>query len=305
MDTIKQNVWIEISKNAITNNLQNLRVQKPIVNVQSNALGFGINVFTRGLLAANVYGFAVGNLQEALELRKWGTNKLIIILNYFEQNEEKLIQDNFIIAPINSFYDLEKITTSKPRSPLAVALISNLFTEWKDDNIEKAIQFCQKNSDKVDLWGTVTTSRNSKIGGSYHEIKGDHHGLIIGRDIYGFDQSSDTKPVFTLKTRIIAFDQDQMLAVVPIGYGLGFSSNFSGFSVIVNGKRNAKVQKVSIDTTFILLHELVPVGTIVTIIGNSQNESITLSEAASYINLTPLELSTQLSPLIKRILVDN
>lgn len=79
--------WIEISKNAVK---QNVRTFRKIISpraklwsvVKSNAYGHGITVFPKIAGEAGVDGFCVDSLVEGLTLRKQGTRKPILVMGF-------------------------------------------------------------------------------------------------------------------------------------------------------------------------------------------------------------------------------
>ncbi|MBW7882491.1 MAG: alanine racemase [Caldilineaceae bacterium] len=79
--------WIEISRSALTNNLQQLKMRlaphtQLMAVVKANAYGHGTVETARTLAAAGADRFAVATLDEALELRNAGIRQAILVLGY-------------------------------------------------------------------------------------------------------------------------------------------------------------------------------------------------------------------------------
>ncbi len=323
-----QNLWIEISKPNLVNNIQKFRnltkLNEPFINVQANALGFGVNPIIRSLVAAGVSGFAVSNLDEAIELRRWGTNKPIILRYPILSKYHQLCKNYTLIIPVFSFNELQDmITSTKINDPLTISLV---FGEMGFKNlrlIQQAINFCQEHPSKLNYWGMQYFGKpNSQLidhkivkqlqtlkenfGGIYYTKRQKQVNLIGGTSIYGFGENPEIKEVLRLRSRIVHLEKsssNQWLITVPLGLGNGFSQGFQNFKAIINGKIQAKIFQVTLDRTQLIVDEPFPLGTIVTFWGQEDQAKITLTQAANYLKISPVELTTRLSCQMSRRLI--
>lgn len=99
-------------------------------------------------------------------------------------------------------------------------------------------------------------------------------------------------------------DQETIIGTVPIGYADGWTRNMTGFYVLVAGKRCPIVGRISMDQITIALDEKLPIGTKVTLIGQDEQETITVDDVAAYRGTINYEVVCLLSDRIKRIYPD-
>lgn len=324
------NSWVEISKPILVNNLQNFRtltkLNDPIVNVQANALGYGVIPVIRALAAADVKGFAVSNLTEAIELRQWGTNKPILI-RYPTPSAINLYQKYALIMPVYSFSELQTLINVNNNKPITVSLVFG-FGDFKNLRlIQQAISFCQEHPNKLNYWGMQYFGKphnqlieppisqqlqllQENYGGIYYTKQQKQANLIAGSSVYGFVEKSKIQSPISLRCRIVQLQADpdsskHWLATIPLGFGEGLSRDFTNFKVIIAGKIQAKIQQVHLDHTKLLVDTPFPVGTTVTLWGSEGAATITLNEAANFLKIRPFELSVQLDRQISRRLVAN
>lgn len=78
----------------------------------------------------------------------------------------------------------------------------------------------------------------------------------------------------------------------------------TGFYVLVAGKRCPIVGRISMDQITIALDEKLPIGTKVTLIGQDEQETITVDDVAAYRGTINYEVVCLLSDRIKRIYPD-
>lgn len=94
------------------------------------------------------------------------------------------------------------------------------------------------------------------------------------------------------------------IGTVPIGYADGWLRRMQGFSLLVEGNKCPIVGRVCMDQLMLLLPKAYPIGTPVTLIGESQGAEITLQDAADYLGTIHYEICCQLSDRIPRIYVN-
>lgn len=92
--------WAEISKSALIHNLNEIKKSAAGAHlcavVKANAYGHSVGLTAPVLEENGVDGFAVSNIVEAIELRKIGTKKPILILGYTPANLAKELAENDI-----------------------------------------------------------------------------------------------------------------------------------------------------------------------------------------------------------------
>ena len=150
-------------------------------------------------------------------------------------------------------------------------------------------------------------------------------GLII----YGIhpnqatNQNLPLKPVMSLRTRVVNLHKipkgnsisyertfftkrDSLIAVITAGYGDGYPWSLSNAGeVIVSGQRAKIVGNVCMDLTMIDVTDLdgVKIGDIVTLIGTSGDETISVNELAKWAKTIPYEIITRISPRVPRVFI--
>lgn len=102
-------VWAEISLDNLVHNLNEIKKNTSsdseiMAVVKANAYGHGAIEVSKALMEQGVEKFAVANLTEAIELRKAGIDKDIMILGYTPKNQFKYLLDYNITQTI---YDLD------------------------------------------------------------------------------------------------------------------------------------------------------------------------------------------------------
>jgi alanine racemase len=94
------------------------------------------------------------------------------------------------------------------------------------------------------------------------------------------------------------------IAVVPVGYGDGYTRNLSNNSfVLVNGRRHPVVGAVCMDQTLVDLGLKSPakIGDDVVLFGRQQNEHISIREVAKNAGTIPYEVTCLISSRVERI----
>lgn len=105
MDHIIRRTWAEINLDALIHNLNVVKSKtngKIIAVVKADAYGHGATVVASFLEQNGVDSFAVSNIDEALELRRDGINKPILILGYTPANCAEMLAENSIVQAVFS-----------------------------------------------------------------------------------------------------------------------------------------------------------------------------------------------------------
>ncbi len=104
--------------------------------------------------------------------------------------------------------------------------------------------------------------------------------------------------------RTFTANKDMRIATLPIGYGDGYPRKMSNCGkVLINGKFADIVGRVCMDQMMIDITDIpkVSVGTEVTVIGQSGDNSITFAEIAAKVDTIPYELVCNISVRVPRV----
>ncbi|KRN90581.1 alanine racemase [Ligilactobacillus ceti] len=94
---------------------------------------------------------------------------------------------------------------------------------------------------------------------------------------------------------------DEWIATIPIGYADGWLRRMQGFEVLVQGHRCEIVGRVCMDQMMIRVPHKIPLGTLVTLIGEDHGEVITVQDVADYAQTIHYEIICDLSLRIDRV----
>ncbi len=95
--------------------------------------------------------------------------------------------------------------------------------------------------------------------------------------------------------------EPEWIATLPIGYADGWIRKLSGQSVLVKGHRAPIVGRICMDQCMVKLDQAVPEDTVVTLIGNDGDETITVDEIAGKLETINYEVICQLSSRVPRV----
>lgn len=145
--------WVEISRSAL---LGNARLFKHLIGprrrlmaiIKSNAYGHGF-VPTARIIQNTVDWLGVVNLDEALELRRHGIAKPILVLSYYHPSEAILAIRRRIDLSVGSFQQLQNVIrlTNKVKRPLRVHLKCDVGTGrigFLPNDVPKALQLIKR-----------------------------------------------------------------------------------------------------------------------------------------------------------------
>lgn len=156
----------------------------------------------------------------------------------------------------------------------------------------------------------------------------DSNAIRFGVGIYGMNPSGsvlpspyELEPAMSVETELVFVKQlpagesisygatyttteDEWIGTLPVGYADGFVRRYTGFEVLIDGKKAPIVGRVCMDQMMICLPKEYPVGTKVTIIGQSGDLENTFTMAANHIGTINYELTCILGERLPRIYVD-
>ncbi|EZH65635.1 alanine racemase [Bacillaceae bacterium JMAK1] len=99
--------------------------------------------------------------------------------------------------------------------------------------------------------------------------------------------------------------QDEWIGTVPIGYGDGWiRSNANGGEVIIDGMRLPIVGRICMDQMMVRLPHEMSVGQRVTLIGEDNNERITIEEVADRLGTITYEIPCLITKRVPRLYVE-
>lgn len=152
--------------------------------------------------------------------------------------------------------------------------------------------------------------------------------IRAGTVIYGMEPSRGTvladdylRPVLTLETELIYVkkmpanaaisyghtyhtQEGEWIGTLPIGYADGLPRSLKGFEVLINGQKAPIIGNLAMDQMMISLPEELPVGTVVTIIGQQGQYENTLEDVAQHVALAPWVVATGLQERLLRVIAD-
>jgi len=174
-----------------------------------------------------------------------------------------------------------------------------------------------------DVWHHLANSATSL----WHEQPSEDM-VRVGAAIYGFDASQgalpnrDLRPVMSLKSTLVhvkhvpagtsisygatyTTTEDEWIATVPVGYADGYRRALQGTYVLLPDGRHAEVVgRVAMDQMMVRLPEELPLGTVVTLLGQVGEEQISLENLADELNTIPYEIATSMAQRLHRRSVD-
>ncbi|GAK30917.1 alanine racemase [Weissella oryzae SG25] len=150
----------------------------------------------------------------------------------------------------------------------------------------------------------------------------------VGAAMYGIDPSQGTlehralQPVLSLKAQLVHVKQvaagesisygatyttqsAEWIGTLPIGYADGYARSLQGMTgLLPDGRKVEIVGRIAMDQMMVRLPDEVPVGTVVTLIGQVGDQAISLEDLADKRATIPYEIATSLAVRLPRRLVD-
>lgn len=351
--------WVQIDANAIAHNVRRM---KEIIGAQctlmavvkTDAYGHGaIPVSTTaGLNGADYLG--VATIEEALQLRRAGITKPILIMGYVVPYAARQVVRHELTI---SIYDLNmakafnQVAAEQDRSIKAHIRIDVTKTGMGllRDEVPQFFRGIHK-LDRIQIEGIYThiasiTDRQDAIrqlnefdetinmlktinaefqyihaaasGPALHVPESRFTMVRCGAALYGLQPGHyalhpDFRPALSWKTTIVqlkrvstnlgglvASDTTRTLAVLPVGYSSGFRLGPLAWTyVLIKGKRapllgNVEMYQATVDVTDI---DDVRVGDEVVLIGRQSDETLTVEDAAEFLNTHNYEIISMIMP---------
>ncbi|WP_026073566.1 alanine racemase [Robertmurraya massiliosenegalensis] len=154
------------------------------------------------------------------------------------------------------------------------------------------------------------------------------NGIRFGIAMYGLSPSPEIKdelpfpllPAFSLRTKLVHVKklvpgdkvsygatyeatEEEWIGTLPIGYADGWLRKLQGQEVIIGGMRVPIVGRICMDQCMIKLPKELPVGTMVTLIGKDQGETISIDEIAEKLETINYEIPCMIANRVPRVFV--
>lgn len=224
----------------------------------------------------------------------------------------------------------EALTFIKEQSQFRLHSIGMHFATADSENVayfEKQLQRWQTILADLNLADTVLLHVANSGTALWHEQPSTDL-IRVGAGMYGFDPSQgalkqrELEPVLSLKAELVHVKQvpagesisygatyttqtTEWIGTLPIGYADGYARALQGMrGLLPDGRSVEVVGRIAMDQLMVRLPGEVPVGTVVTLIGQVTNETITLGDLADRMATIPYEIATSLSARLPRYLVD-
>src|SRR3989344_1771486 len=261
-ETQQFRTWVEVSESAIRNNV---KVVKKLLNpetklmavVKSNAYGHG--PATAGLFSKyGVDWFGVDNIDEAIELRKQGIRKPILVLGYTPLERAR---DAVFYNVQSTIYDAGWFKSSKLKSKnykLHLKIDTGMSRQGVlVDDLPKLLRQIPKGLNFEVIHAAATTGLLTMPESHLDLVRAGValYGLWPSVEFAKKFQHLNLKPVLSWRTRIVQIKnisrgtpigygiaeqvkKKTTIGVLPVGYYDGYSRNLSSLGeVLVNGKR--------------------------------------------------------------------
>lgn len=152
----------------------------------------------------------------------------------------------------------------------------------------------------------------------------------VGIAMYGLTPSPEMVPIlpfplkeaFSLHTKLVHVKKlslgesvsygatyttkdEEWIGTVPVGYADGWTRKLQGMNVLVDGKSAPIVGRICMDQFMIKLPYQLPVGTIVTLIGNQEGLTISSDDVAEKLDTINYEIPCMISYRVPRMFLRN
>lgn len=360
--------WVEVSASAIQHNITAIRhltgVKRFIAIVKANAYGHGLTQVVLAAQQANIDGFGVATIDEAIWLREFGVDLPIFILGVTPAVYADDLVKYQLIPVVTSEAWLDELIDNMPKTqqlPVSIGVDTGMgrigirqqnelvrvvdkiaahkqlslkgigmhfaTADEKDTTYyQKQLQNWHQLVDNLQLPSDVWYHMANSATTLWHE-QPTSDTVRVGAAMYGFNPSGDVLatdkliPALSLKASLVhvkevaagtsvsygatyTTEQTEWIGTLPIGYADGYARQLQGmYGLLADGRRVEIVGRIAMDQLMVRLPEALPVGTVVTLIGQSGQEKITLEMLANRLGTIPYEVATSLAPRLPRKLV--
>ncbi|MCB1305061.1 MAG: alanine racemase [Leptospiraceae bacterium] len=154
---IVMNTWVEISRSAVEQSVQNYRSLAPesgfMAVVKSNAYGHGLKEMTSILIPlherGDVAGLAVNSIREALEVRSFGFKGTVLIMGRNDDSDYGQIPESetdFHIV-LSTSDDIEGLQNNRPNLPFHLKVDTGMSRLGvHDDTLDSVLSYLKQNT---------------------------------------------------------------------------------------------------------------------------------------------------------------
>ena len=338
--------WVEVSRSRLQENVAAIRSHlspstRIIAVVKANAYGHGVKDVSRCLAACGIRDFAVAQLEEAVELRKYVPSGKILVLNGCSKGEEKTFRKYDLTAALfdrrtlpNDMKVEVKIDTGMTRlgipwkeakamvpglSAKVTGLFSNFACSDQDPDFTR-LQLKRFQEATADL--PYPRHICNSAGLQFPEAHLD--AVRLGLLLYGISPCPPldyVKPILRWKTRTLTIQQvpkgqaigysgtfiterDSLVGVLPVGYADGYNRLFSNRGQVrVRGQLVPVLGRVSMDLISVDLTDISDptAGEEVVLLEDSPASPISATAWAKTLGTIPYEVFTSIGDRVERI----
>ena len=334
-------VWAQIDMDAVLFNMESMRANiredvKIVAVLKTNGYGHGAVAIMKEMeKLPYVWGYAAATFEEAKELRENGAKKPILLLGYvFPYCYRELACLG--IRPSCFREDmLEELSSAAEEEGKPILIHIALDTGMGRIGIrpdDEGLSFVRKalSTPGLIVEGMFTHFASSNSAGIIEFPEANMNLVRAGITLYGLWPSSEVsktivplRPVMTLYSRIVYIKEvgpgvsvsyggtyttraeKTRIATIPVGYGDGYPRSLSGKGyVLICGKKAPILGRVCMDQTMVDITHIPEAreGSLVTLIGRDQGESITMEQLGDLSGRFNYELACDINPRVPRVI---
>lgn len=342
----------EIDLTGIKHNVEHIRntynnYEYYIGVVKANAYGCGYYKVIETMEKAGINFYAVGNINEALEVRKYSDKGIIILTPVFEEVISTAIENNISVTVDSLEYLKSLDNASGLKIHIKINTGMNRFGTSSKEEIKEIIDYARENNIIVEgIYTHLYYASNNEIVNKQMQIVSEvmeyidyksipmihimnseglltynkfeyTNGIRVGDLLYGLTYDEAFRSVYRLKSKIskirnvkkgdtVGYDaayeveDDQVIAVLPIGYECGIVKANKNRRVYVNDKEYNFVGNICMCNAFVKVDESVKRGDYVDII----RSSVDVMDIAEYLGTAPSEVTCIIDKNIEKSYIE-
>jgi alanine racemase len=233
------------------------------------------------------------------------------------------------IRTVEELKSVERLITEDPRLQLHGIYTHYATADELDDTyFNRQLASFKGMLSALDQLPPIVHSSNSAAALMHPDAR--FNAVRIGIVMYGLAPSMEIAPelpvelqeAFTLHSRIVHVKklekgekvsygatyeapEEIWVGTLPIGYADGWIRRLQGQEVLVDGQRSPIIGRICMDQCMVRLPNEVPVGTVATLIGSQEQESISINEIASKLETINYEVPCIISSRVPRLYRQN
>ncbi|MBM7579458.1 alanine racemase [Jeotgalibacillus terrae] len=195
------------------------------------------------------------------------------------------------------------------------------YADWQHERFHEFLEVFEQQPEMIHA---------SNSAGAFLRDNTAFNAVRFGISMYGFVPSGDIRnempvtlqPALSLYTKIVQVkqlkkndkvsygatytaEQDEWIATLPIGYADGWIRQMQGFEVLAGEHRAEMIGRVCMDQCMIRLPFKMEEGTVVTLVGRTENDCIMLDDVAAHNGTIHYESACLLAARLPRIYWEN